>query len=383
VPPLEAWEKVLLDVDAYTDTVHGKVACTTCHAGVNDPDKVTAHTDLISDPSENPQDSCGTCHPNLIESQINSLHYTLQGYETVLATRSDSEDPETQAHIQEMMDNHCASCHTTCGQCHVSQPASVGGGFLDGHVFVERASMSRTCTACHGSRVGNEYLGKNEGYQGDVHFRQGRMVCADCHTAAEVHGEPPSCESCHPSSTPDEPMPGPTHRYDGVQTPRCESCHISAATGADGVEQHQVHGGQLSCQVCHSVAYKSCDSCHTLQTDGGVPYYETDASYMTFLIGLNPIKSYERPYDYVPLRHVPIARDVFDFYGDDLLANFDELPTWRYATPHNIQLQTPQNASCNACHGNAALFLTIDKVSSGEVGANRPVIVDQVPPLIP
>ena len=37
------------------------------------------------------------------------------------------------------------------------------------------------------------------------------------------------------------------------------------------------------------------------------------------------------------LRHVPIDPDNFAFYGKDVLANFDALPTWKYATPHNIQ----------------------------------------------
>jgi thiosulfate/3-mercaptopyruvate sulfurtransferase len=97
------------------------------------------------------------------------------------------------------------------------------------------------------------------------------------------------------------------------------------------------------------------------------------------LIGRNPLPSYQRPYAYVPVRHVPAAPTSFEFYGQDLLANFDSLPTWAYATPHNIQRQTPQTASCNACHGQAALFLTADKVRPEEMEANRSVIVESVP----
>jgi thiosulfate/3-mercaptopyruvate sulfurtransferase len=61
------------------------------------------------------------------------------------------------------------------------------------------------------------------------------------------------------------------------------------------------------------------------------------------------------------------------------LPDFDSLPTFAYATPHNIQLSTPQNASCEACHGNEALFLTADKVRQEELAANEDVIVDVVP----
>ena len=61
------------------------------------------------------------------------------------------------------------------------------------------------------------------------------------------------------------------------------------------------------------------------------------------------------------------------------MGNFDALPTWAYATPHNIQLQTPQNESCDACHGNPDIFLTADKVSESELSANQQVIVSRVP----
>ena len=57
----------------------------------------------------------------------------------------------------------------------------------------------------------------------------------------------------------------------------------------------------------------------------------------------------------------------------------DSQPTWVYTTPHNVQKETIQNASCNACHGNQDIFLTADKVRLEEVNANLNVIVDQIP----
>jgi thiosulfate/3-mercaptopyruvate sulfurtransferase len=376
---LEAWEKVLLDLSGYENTTHAQIACTSCHGGTNDPEKEIAHTDLIPDPSEDPGRSCGECHPDLIEPQLESLHYTLAGYDATLAARSEPDDPETWAHIQEMQGNHCDSCHATCGQCHISQPASVGGGLLDGHNYLGTPPMSRTCTACHGSRVGNEYLGKNEGFLADIHFRQGRMACVDCHDGMEMHGQQADCLACHPGKPPSGTMSAREHRYQGLQSPRCETCHPSVTSGLDGIEMHQVHGGGLSCQVCHSVSYKNCDACHTQLNEEGVPFFETEASYMGFFIGKNPRKSFDRPYDFVPLRHVPIARDSFETYGENLLPNFDALPTWRYATPHNIQLLTPQNQSCDSCHGNPEIFLTADQVAEEEFEANRDLIVIDIP----
>lgn len=379
--PLEPWEKVLVNGEKFPQSVHGQIACVDCHGGSQSPDKDTAHIGLIARPSADPAASCGKCHPDVTAVFSDSLHATQQGYWTVLEARS---APENHAALETMFGNHCASCHTDCGDCHVSQPASVGGGLLNGHLFEATPPMTRTCTACHGSRVGSEYLGKHEGLPGDVHFREGRMNCMDCHTGHELHGQPANCDACHTDSETAAALPSPDHRYTGVQFPRCETCHAATTTGQDGVEQHQVHGADLSCQVCHSLTYTSCDGCHVaISEKSGNPFFETQATYLTFLIGRNPLKNYQRPYDFVPVRHVPIASTSYQFYGENLLPNFDAWPTWVYATPHNIQLKTPQTESCNACHGNAALFLTADKVVPTELEANRSVIIETIPAPIP
>lgn len=374
--PLEPWEKVLVDGELFPAEVHGQVACADCHAGQNTPDKFEAHVGLIENPSENPVESCGECHPDVVATHDNNLHSSLAGYWTVLDARTLPEDHET---IEGMFSNHCSTCHATCGECHVSQPNLVGGGLIEGHLFNETPSMTRNCTACHGSRVGNEYLGKHEDLRPDVHFSQGRMSCVDCHSGHEMHGAPEDCADCHTGPEAQQVAPA-DHRYDGVQTPRCETCHVTVAIGQDDIEMHQEHAGDLSCQVCHSVSYTSCDGCHVqISETTGNPFYATDGSYFTFMIGKNPLESYDRPYEYVTLRHVPVAGDSFAYYGEDLLANFNALPTWTYTTPHNIQRNTPQTESCDACHGNADLFLTVDKVYPEEVEANLPVIVDSIP----
>jgi thiosulfate/3-mercaptopyruvate sulfurtransferase len=147
---------------------------------------------------------------------------------------------------------------------------------------------------------------------------------------------------------------------------------------------HTVHGADLACQVCHSVSYSNCDGCHVaISSKTGNPFFETQGTYMTFVIGLNNLRSFDRPYKYVPVRHVPIAPTSYEYYGDNLLPNFNSLPTWVYTTPHNIQLKTPQAETCNACHGNPDLFLTADKVQPAELEANLPVIVPEVPPALP
>lgn len=362
MPPLEAWEKVLIDVEAVTTGVHAYIPCTDCHGGSNVEDMAVAHEGLITDPSEVPHNVCGDCHTDIQPAHASSLHMTLAGYDTALHERS---IPENHAALEEMQENHCNSCHATCGQCHISQPTSVGGGLLEGHQFVQEPPMTRTCTGCHGSRVKDEYTGRNEGVPGDVHFTQARMTCIDCHTGDEMHGQNLAVD----------------HRYSGERTPTCESCHAEALAPNSGIEEHAIHGMDVQCQVCHSVSYKNCSSCHVQQTEDGVPYYTIDPSWMDFRIGLNPERSLERPWQYVLVRHVPIDPESFAFYGEDLLPNFDARPTWLEATPHNIQRITPHAGECENCHGNPDLFLTESAVTPEELEANRDVIVNSPPSL--
>ena len=366
--PLEPWEKVLVDGEAFLQTDHGELTCIECHAGANVSEKEQAHAGMVASPSAQPDVHCAECHEEETAAYPNSLHNTQAGYWTTINARNGNV-PEDHPALTEMFDNHCATCHTTCGECHVSQPQNVGGGLFTGHVFEATPPMTRSCTACHGSRVGNEFLGKNEGISGDVHFREARMSCVKCHEGAELHGMTDTAA-------------GAEHRLSGAESPKCTDCHIEVVNGADGIDMHVQHadGTTLSCQVCHSVTYTSCDGCHVAISEvSGKPFFQTQDTYSTFFIGRNPIQSEDRPYKYVPVRHVPVAPTSYEFYGDTLLTSFDALPTWVYSTPHNIQRFTPQNASCEACHGNPEIFLTADKVKEDELNANRPVIVGSIP----
>lgn len=357
--PLEPWEKVLVSQD-FMNTAHGSASCIDCHAGQQAETKDAAHEGMIADPSADSQ-QCAKCHADQANNFDESMHASLKGYWTVLDTRS---TPENHPQLEEAFGNHCASCHTTCGDCHISQPDSVGGGLLNGHNFEKTPPMTRTCTACHGSRVGAEYLGKHEDIPGDVHFRQARMNCVSCHEGTDMHTA----------------QEGADHRYAGAQMPACTDCHAQIGASGDTTVQHTIHQDKLSCQVCHSVEYTSCDGCHVaVSEETGNPFYKTEGDYLTFFIGRNPRQDENRPYEYVPVRHVPVAQTSFEFYGENLLPNFNALPTWAYATPHNIQRITPQNSDCKNCHGSPDLFLTADKVKPEELDANQPVIVEEVP----
>jgi hypothetical protein len=317
----------------------------------------------LRDPLEDDGRFCGVCHAEATQLAATSLHQNLTGYRTTLQSRgADFSDPR----MEEAFDNHCDTCHTTCGQCHISRPSCVLSGLIKEHKVKKVPSIKDTCMACHSARVSNEYQGKNEGVEGSVHWLEEGMPCFECHNVDHYHGDGTEY----------------THRYDGPPGVNCLDCHPEAAPDQSEILEHTIHGGEVACEVCHvSGPYKSCYNCHVGLDEKGLPYYKVGESQMTFKIGRNPLQSGDRPWEYVLVRHVPVTLDTFAFYGDDFLPNYDNVPTWKYATPHNIQRITPQNQSCDSCHGNADLFLTADDVASGELAANAAVIVEDVPPV--
>jgi thiosulfate/3-mercaptopyruvate sulfurtransferase len=331
---LEVWQKVFLKDADFMQSTHGKVGCVICHGGDSSlEEKELAHVGLVIDPSEL---DCNTCHQDIAHANALSLHSTLSGFESVLEARGG--DLEEGSPLSTAFENHCDECHTSCGQCHVSRPDQSGGGLVSSHEFRETPSMQYNCTACHGSRVGDEYLGGNEGVPADVHWTELTMTCTACHSE-ELHGSGESLDS----------------RYENPDMVKCEDCHLSVWT------------------------YKNCYNCHVAVDEKGLPCRTSDPIVMDFKIGYNPLRSSERSYEYVVLRHVPTCTGTCDYYGTNLLPDFDSLSTWKYATPHNIQLNTPQNASCNACHGNTGLFLTEEDVNPEEAEANKGVIVNDIP----
>jgi hypothetical protein len=178
LPPLEAWEKVFLGDAEFMQSTHGKVGCVICHGGDSSiADKDLAHTELVVDPSEI---SCYTCHQDIAETHDTSLHATLSGFQSTLEARGGNLEEGSQ--LVTAFENHCQECHTSCGQCHISRPDETGGGFISDHEFRETPSTKNNCVACHGSRVGAEYLGENEGVPADVHWTQESMLCTDCHS---------------------------------------------------------------------------------------------------------------------------------------------------------------------------------------------------------
>ncbi|NOR55836.1 MAG: c-type cytochrome [Sulfurovum sp.] len=116
----------------------------------------------------------------------------------------------------------------------------------------------------------------------------------DVHFEAGMH-----CLDCHKND-----MHGDgtsyTSRGDVKGRPQCTDCHDALPNSS--TPQHNTLHKNVSCQVCHAQPYQNC-------------------------------------------------------FGKNQMPNFDKYPTWKTIAPHNIRRITPQNSSCQNCHGNKKLFL--------------------------
>jgi len=363
---LELHEKIFVDSE-FLDTTHGEIGCAQCHGGDNTlADWRKAHRGVHRDPSASRlAEACGECHEDEAKTSHDSLHFSLRPFFNKVMARTDPTDSTTIHGVMAGFTNHCTQCHASCGQCHISRPDALGGGFLEAHLFQKKPPQSQTCTACHGSRLQKEYEGKNEGIPADVHKKKKWMKCSKCHTGDEMHAATEHGRD----------------RHDASHAASCLDCHEDVVSPDNAVEMHQVHGRNLQCQVCHSLPYKNCAGCHVGKDKHGLTYFKLDKTWMAFKIGKNTRISPRRPYRFAVVRHVPVSPELFDYYVKNGLTNFDAAPTWKLAAPHTIQRNTPQAASCDACHGHPELFLRSEDVDPELRKANKKVILsdDEVP----
>ncbi len=383
--PLAPWEKVFIDLKSSesgfddVDPTHAVLGCAGCHGGTqfvtaastSSEDRHAAmelaHTEMIRDPSAAPEETCGLCHTDIVERNEHSMHTKLWGERFKVGMRAFGEpDLSNHPEVEAEFEGECGSCHTTCGQCHVSRPESVHGGFLADHEFKREPELRNNCTACHGSRIGVDYFGDegdDDGITGnlkDVHLGKG-YTCTACHNE-DLHGD--GTELANP----------PISRYTVNDLPTCTDAACHSPSLADSNLYHQAHwpgdnfADDISCYVCHSQPYYNCNNCHTtgIWKDGYGPVAGQDdvnsgagdyLEYPEFRIGYNP--AHDDPTgDYSPsllahadsrwvlVRHIPVARDTYDAWGVGLTElpenHFNQFETWEYTSPHNVRKWTAQ-----------------------------------------
>ncbi len=349
-----------LVTQGFFDSPHGILQCVDCHKG--NPSSTSmqqAHSGMVVDPSLNPNTVCANCHAGIVQSYTTSLHYTLAGEQSYLNKVSCPYNNNLNTPDK----TDCQRCHASCGNCHVAKPLS--GGLISGHTFMPVPPMQQTCLQCHKDQA-NEFLGLT-GQAPDLHslplpgYPNG-MQCIDCHGNG-IHGDGITY----------------TTMWNVQEMPQCGLCHTDVTNGTSGIAEHNIpQMKSLNCTACHAQPYENTYN-YTSMFVGNQYVGAAGITVTDFRIGFNTIPS--QPYLYTTVRHYPITRDTFDYFGINMLNGFDLVPTWQTTSPHNIQHTTPQMACAN-CHGNTSLFLTRDMLNPYDSAANLSVAITQPPPAL-
>jgi hypothetical protein len=367
LPEMEAWQKVYVggpNGQKFLASTHGKQKCVDCHGGVEPAaDKKAAHAGaFVAAPSREAQKYCGTCHAAIAALDKNNIHTSGSGQKHMVALRGGFPSYDLfPTDLKKGYDTYCGKCHASCGECHVQRPKQAGGGFLAAHNFEKAPDMRLNCTACHSARVANAYFGEAFGTRPDIHYTKiPGGACTNCHSGKEMHGDGTIY----------------TNRYMAKDLPQCVDCH---AAKSKSNSFHMLHWDNLSCYTCHSQTYQNCGSCHV--SAEGV----RNGPYFAFKIGMNAMPQ-TKSYKFAVVRNAPFAPDTWDKFGVPTMSNFAAAPTFKLASPHNIQRWTERTKTdagkpcSDACHitdgRNKQWFLFQSDLQPWEVVANQSVIVD-------
>lgn len=371
-PHFEPYDRVYMGgvgFENYKKSGHYEIGCTGCHNGVDDTeDKAVAHSgDFVRHPSVFSDEKCVPCHQTIVDNFSTSLHHGT-GQKRKVTIRSGLNGPDEfdqlPQHQIEGYNANCATCHASCGECHIVRPLAGGGGLANSHAFTKTPDMVNICVTCHVSRGGHAYLGVASGTDPDVHLTQMNFKCINCHDADELHGDGQPVEQ----------------RYAYSKLPECEECHTDIGSSNT---YHSMHMGDFNCQVCHSQEYNNCGSCHIHGDGARIP------SYMDFKIAVNPLPYLKPGQDFSLVRRTLAAPDNWEKYDVAEYANFAAFPTYNYTSPHNIlRLTERTNVGGKACFENChirneggvlvnkELYLFQENLLEWEIEASAGIVVD-------
>ncbi|MBN1356296.1 hypothetical protein JXA40_08550 [bacterium] len=164
---------------------------------------------------------------------LKSLHYSARGMEYWYSKETGGLETVTGVPYSDL---GCRNCHVKgCDVCHLQES--------DDHaVYSTKAATNQVlCLKCHGRERAIMNLDHEAG-QDDVHHALD-MVCTDCHTARELHGDGTVYR---------------TMKQEGAMQVGCGDCHAQIKPS----EAHRVHGDRLECKACHQRHVVSCTNCH-------------------------------------------------------------------------------------------------------------------------
>ena len=165
-PYYPPYDRVYLGGDGYESfklSGHYGVGCKGCHNGNGKTgDKNEAHSgDWIKSPSQAHEEKCAKCHDSQSHGFTTSIHNGT-GQKRKVTMRAGLEgahefDQLPENH-QQAYEGKCATCHGTCGNCHVTRPLIKGGGLTQGHNFIKTPDWYNVCVGCHVSRGGKRLV---------------------------------------------------------------------------------------------------------------------------------------------------------------------------------------------------------------------------------
>jgi hypothetical protein len=168
---------------------------------------------------------------------LRSLHYTANGMAHWYSKENGGLELLTGIPYSEL---GCKNCHAAgCDRCHKTE--TVEGDCKALSYSTRTAGKMDMCLQCHGREKAMIRI-DHKAEQEDVHLAQG-MVCTDCHSAREMHGDGTAYVSM---------------KQPGAMQTRCENCHDDVTP----TESHTAHGGKLDCKACHVRHVVSCTNCH-------------------------------------------------------------------------------------------------------------------------
>lgn len=168
---------------------------------------------------------------------LKSLHYTAKGMEYWYETEQGGLEILTGIPYDQL---GCKGCHNNgCDVCHKAESNDKECKI---QIYSRNAATKLgMCLQCH-AREKSMITVDHKAQQEDVHIAQG-MVCTDCHSAREMHGDGTLYNSM---------------KQPGAMQTECEMCHDDVKP----TEAHTVHKDRLDCKACHVRHVVSCTNCH-------------------------------------------------------------------------------------------------------------------------
>jgi len=245
---------------------------------------------------------------------LKSLHYTARGMSYWYEAKQGGIETITGVPYDKL---GCKGCHSGgCDVCHKAEKA--GKGCKIAMYTKEAATKQAMCLKCH-ARESSMIAIDHKAQQEDVHVAKG-MVCTDCHSAREMHGD----------GTPYVSMKQP-----GAMQTQCENCHDDVKP----TEAHTVHKDRLDCKACHVRHVVSCTNCHF---DTMVQKGERKARPVHGWVFL---MNYEGKVSSANMQTFVVGKDK----------------TFLMFAPHMSHSVMKQGRDCEACHGTEI----VDQVGKG------------------